>query len=171
MSEGRKDDAGKLAWWLLPLEPVREIVRVLQWAAFHKKPKPYGPDNWKSVKDAKQRYYDAAMRHLTDWWEWHQNGRSVADHESGFHILAHAGCCIIFLLWFELTEKKTGLVGVIRSAAPVSEFCPKCDRNWKAHTYIGQCPPEAFCLKCEKPVSRHYCSVGSPTDTIYTCPE
>lgn len=102
---GRKDDNGKLPWWLLPILPIREIIRVMHWAAYEKQPTPYGPNNWQHVENARQRYYDAAMRHLTDWWDLHQRGVSPeekADHESGFHILAHAGCCVIFLLWFEL---------------------------------------------------------------------
>lgn len=103
--EGRKDDSGKLQWWLLPLAPVREIVRVMQWAAFDKKPTPYGPGNWKNVKNAEQRYYDAAMRHLTEWGErWQAQDQNRNDQESGLHILAHVGCCVLFLLWFEFTR-------------------------------------------------------------------
>jgi dATP/dGTP diphosphohydrolase, N-terminal len=112
MSDGRKDDHGKLPWWLLPLPAVNEILEVLNWAAYKKKPEPYGPNNWQHVKDARQRYYDAAMRHMTDWWDRYQRNphADMSDHESGFHILAHAGCCVLFLLWFELIEAKIGSV-------------------------------------------------------------
>lgn len=107
MTDGRKDDSGKLQWWLLPLAPVREIIGVMQWAAFDKQPKPYGPYNWQKVPNARQRYYDAAQRHLTAWWERVEaNDPSRVDAESGRHILAHVGCCVLFLLWFELTEPK-----------------------------------------------------------------
>lgn len=105
MTAGRKDDLAKLQWHLLPLGPVREIVRVMQWAAVDKKPTPYPPNNWKRVPEAQQRYYDAAMRHLTEWWEKYESGDpNRNDHESGLPILAHVGCCVVFLLWFELTQ-------------------------------------------------------------------
>lgn len=105
--KGFKADSGKIQWWLLPLEPVREILRVMQWAAFDKEPEPYGPNNWKHVTEFEQRYYDAAMRHLTEWYERYERGDEERnDHESGLHILAHVGCCVLFLLWAELRRGK-----------------------------------------------------------------
>jgi len=53
----------------------------------------YAPHNWAKVPNARQRYYDAAMRHLHAWWE----GESC-DPESGHPHLAHASCCCLFLL-------------------------------------------------------------------------
>jgi hypothetical protein len=70
-----------------------EIVKVLEFGA-----KKYDVDNWQRVPQARTRYFDAAMRHLIAWRE----GEST-DAESGLHHLAHAGCCVVFLLWFELT--------------------------------------------------------------------
>lgn len=55
-----------------------------------------GADNWKTVPDARRRYYDAAIRHLTAWWDGERN-----DPESNLPHLAHAACCIIFLLWLD----------------------------------------------------------------------
>jgi hypothetical protein len=72
------------------LEP---IVRALEFGAAK-----YEPDGWKSVPTPRMRYYDALQRHLLAWW----NGE-VNDPESGEHHLAHAGCCLVFLLWFETT--------------------------------------------------------------------
>lgn len=91
----------KLSWSLLPLSAVGEILRVLQWANTKKDP-PYDPNSWQDVPNARQEYYDAAMRHLTDYWERHERGLKMPDDESGLHVLAHAACCILFLLWFEL---------------------------------------------------------------------
>lgn len=88
---GVKYDGAKTMWSLLPLKPVQSIVEVLQYGAAK-----YAPDNWKNVPEGRTRYYDAAMRHLTAWW-----GGEVLDPDSGCHHLAHAGCCILFLLWFE----------------------------------------------------------------------
>lgn len=65
MSElGRKDDAGKTPWRLLPWSSLAEVVGVLELGA-----KKYAVDNWKHVPQAHDRYFDAALRHLTAWFE------------------------------------------------------------------------------------------------------
>ena len=92
---GKKYDAGKRRWSLLPLKDVEEIVDILEFGA-----QKYAPDNWKSVPHAKQRYFDAMMRHLMAWWD----GESK-DQESGLRHLAHAGCCLMFLMWIERNNK------------------------------------------------------------------
>ncbi len=93
---GRKDDSDKDRWDLLPLEPVRQIVKVLTFGA-----KKYAPDNWQKVSEPRDRYFAALMRHLVAW----RSGEAL-DPESGIHHLAHAGCCVLFLLWFELRSSK-----------------------------------------------------------------
>jgi hypothetical protein len=89
--ERLKLDTEKDRWDLLPIGPVRQIVRVLTYGA-----KKYAPDNWLKVEEPQRRYYAAALRHLASW----KSGERV-DPESGFPHLAHAGCCILFLLGFE----------------------------------------------------------------------
>jgi hypothetical protein len=101
---GQKDDGGKLAWHLLSLDAVHEFVRVLQFGAYEK-PRPdgsrgYGANNWELVDGARKRYYDAALRHLTEWY-----GGRERDPESGRHTLAHAMCCVAFLLALDLRGK------------------------------------------------------------------
>lgn len=91
MSGGRKDDAGKLPWALMPWDAVRCIVKVLQFGA-----KKYAPRNWELGMDW-DRPYEALIRHLTSWWE-----REAADPETGFSHLWHAGCSIMFLIAYEL---------------------------------------------------------------------
>lgn len=91
---GFKMDAGKPLWGLLPFRAVLEIVKVLTWGH---RVKGYPANNWQNVPDLRTRYFEAIMRHLTAWWEGEQN-----DPESGLSHLAHAGCCVLFLLWFEL---------------------------------------------------------------------
>jgi len=86
-----KHDQGKLEWSLLPWAAVKEIVKVLMFGA-----KKYSRDNWKKA-DRWSTYYDACLRHLTDWWQ-----RDPCDKESRLSHLAHAGCNICFLLMFEL---------------------------------------------------------------------
>lgn len=85
---GRKDDVTKRRFSLLPLSAVTAIVDVLEFGA-----RKYAPNNWMIVPDARTRYWDAAVRHLVAWREGEQ-----LDAESGLHHLAHAGCCVIFLL-------------------------------------------------------------------------
>ena len=103
-SVGRKLDNGKLQWSLFPVNALREISRVLMWGAYEVPlpdgTKGYGPGNWAEVQEARRRYYDAAMRHLTTWYE----GEKL-DPDSGRSHLAHASCCCLFLLALELRGK------------------------------------------------------------------
>lgn len=86
--EGRKDDAGKTDWGLVPWPAMEIVAAVLQHGA-----EKYGRDNWKNVTDAQRRYFNAAMRHLLA----HQRGE-LSDADSGRPHLAHAICCLLFLL-------------------------------------------------------------------------
>ena len=90
---GVKNDAGKEPYDLLPPLAEDAEVRVLAFGA-----KKYGPENWRLVEDKKRRYYAAAPRHLNQWWRSRGNER---DEESGESHLAHARCCIGFLLELE----------------------------------------------------------------------
>jgi len=85
---GRKDDQGKRRWDLLPWGAVEEIVKVLENGAAK-----YGDFDWKFVPNSRVRYFAAAMRHMVSWW----NGEKL-DKEDGCSHLAHAACCIIFLM-------------------------------------------------------------------------
>lgn len=96
MDKGVKYDTGKNLWNLLPLEPIQEIVKVLTFGA-----QKYSPDNWKKVPDAKERYYSAMMRHVVAFKLGERN-----DPETGYNHLAHAGCCLIFWMWFEIVKEK-----------------------------------------------------------------
>lgn len=89
--EGRKDDMDKLRWSLIPMGTMQEMVDVLEYGA-----RKYGENNWKSVPQANQRYYDALMRHMDAWWR--GEGR---DQETDRSHLAHAMCCVAFLLYLE----------------------------------------------------------------------
>lgn len=86
-TEGRKDDQGKAPWGLLPFDAVGQIVEVLRIGA-----QKYSPRNWEAGMDW-NRPFDACLRHLTAWW-----GGEDKDPETGLPHLAHAGCCVLFLL-------------------------------------------------------------------------
>lgn len=85
---GRKFDGGKLQYGLLPPNALEATVDILTFGA-----EKYEPDNWKWVPDAKRRYFDALQRHLWAWKKGEQN-----DQETGKNHLAHAMCCLMFLL-------------------------------------------------------------------------
>lgn len=90
---GYKDDAAKTRWGLLPWGAVKEIADVFTYGA-----SKYAPDNWKKVVDRRSRYFDALHRHLYAWQKGEKN-----DPDSGHNHLAHAGCCLLMLLWMDLT--------------------------------------------------------------------
>lgn len=88
---GVKYDGDKPEFSLLPKGVLQPVLRVL---GFGKK--KYAADNWQRVDNARERYYNAMQRHITSWWE-----GEAADPETGENHLAHAACCILFLLWFD----------------------------------------------------------------------
>lgn len=96
-TEGRKYDTGKPDYTLLPWNAVEEVVRVLDFGA-----RKYARDNWKYVQDANTRYLAAAFRHLAA----HAQGELV-DKETGISHLAHASCCVLFLLSMEKSNGHT----------------------------------------------------------------
>ena len=87
--KGVKYDQEKTDWSLLPFAEIEEVVKVLMYGA-----KKYSIDNWKYVEPCRERYFSACMRHLIAWF----TGERL-DKESGYSHLAHAVCCILFLMW------------------------------------------------------------------------
>ena len=94
--QGIKYDDGKARWELIPFRAMRDVVDVLTYGS-----RKYADDNWKIVPDARKRYISAAFRHLTGW-----AGGEKKDSETGKSHLAHAICCLLFLLWFEQEDEK-----------------------------------------------------------------
>lgn len=90
---GVKHDAGKLDWTLLPWSELEQVVRVLQYGAAK-----YSPNNWKYV--SWQRYASAAIRHIVSRFK-----GEIRDPETGLPHLAHAVCCLIFLMWKDSHDK------------------------------------------------------------------
>lgn len=88
---GIKYDGEKSDWSLLPWKQIETVVKVLDMGK-----KKYSRDNWQSVKDGKNRYSAACMRHLVAYW----SGEKT-DPESGISHLGHAICCLLFMMWFE----------------------------------------------------------------------
>lgn len=88
---GRKFDAGKLDYTLVPWDGLEEVVKVLEFGA-----RKYARDNWQHVEGGDVRYLAAAFRHLIAY-----NQGEKVDQETGISHLAHAGCCLLFLLSLE----------------------------------------------------------------------
>lgn len=89
---GVKFDAEKPDFTLLPFDALTEVVKVLDFGA-----RKYSRDNWRRVPNAERRYMAAALRHLIA----HEQGETN-DTESGLSHLAHAACCVLFLLSFKI---------------------------------------------------------------------
>jgi len=86
----RRPVAAKTRLDLLPVGALRQIAEVLGYGAAK-----YSANNWARGTEW-SRYYAALQRHLFAWWE----GEDV-DPETGASHLAHAGCCLLFLLEYE----------------------------------------------------------------------
>jgi hypothetical protein len=101
LKTGIKFDQEKPQWTLVPFKAFDHVVEVLTIGA-----RKYAPDNWKKVPNARQRYIDAAFRHMSAY-----AGGEKLDAETGKNHLAHAVCCLLFLLAFDLDsslEKTNG---------------------------------------------------------------
>lgn len=89
--EGQKFDAGKAPLDLLPFDALIRVAHVLDLGA-----RKYGRFNYRKGM-AWGRLLAACFRHLFAW----ASGEGV-DRESGQSHLAHAACCILFLLEYEV---------------------------------------------------------------------
>lgn len=101
---GLKFDSGsdKIRWYLVPWKQFEYVVQVLMYGetkytqTLADGTTLSGADNWKLVDNKRNRYYSAAMRHLTKWFTGEKN-----DPETGLPHLAHCICCLLFLLWVD----------------------------------------------------------------------
>lgn len=94
--KGVKYDEAKARWDLLPWRATSEVVDVLTYGA-----RKYAPENWRSVDGWRWRYHAAAVRHIAAW----ALGERT-DSESGAHHLAHAACCLLFLIELDTPPTK-----------------------------------------------------------------
>ena len=118
---GQKFDGNKPRFSLIPNGVLTPVVNVLEFGA-----KKYSENNWRFVPNARTRYFDAAHRHLDAWW----NGQ-VNDPETNEPHLAHAICCLMFLL---SSDQKSAL--------------KICQHNWQETTASGDGHRTFICSKC-----------------------
>jgi hypothetical protein len=89
--DGIKEGTPKNRWDLLPFKEIEGIVEILTFGSVK-----YGDNNWQLLENGKERYFSAAMRHLSAW----RQGELI-DPESGKPHLHHAECNLIFLAYIE----------------------------------------------------------------------
>ena len=90
--EALRFDNGKTNWSLMPFEAVEEINRVLEFGA-----NKYAA--WNFTRDGgmnHSRILNSCLRHIFSY----MRGQDC-DPESGLSHLAHAGCNILFLLYYK----------------------------------------------------------------------
>ena len=85
-----KADDAKTRYDLLPPELLEETAKVLTFGA-----QKYSAHNW-AQGASWSRYFSAMMRHMWAWWRGEDN-----DPETGFSHLAHAACCLSFLIAYQ----------------------------------------------------------------------
>lgn len=88
IKEGVKYDSEKPRFDLTPPLAWLELAKVLTFGA-----KKYSPNNWKKIENIEERYTAAALRHIQAFMS-----GEIEDEESGLHHLAHAMCCLSFIL-------------------------------------------------------------------------
>lgn len=90
-NEAMKFDTEKVGVHLLPFDALEGIAKVLDFGA-----KKYAERNWE-LGMAWHRPFGALMRHMWEWWKGNDK-----DPETGLSHLLHAGCCILFLISYEM---------------------------------------------------------------------
>lgn len=90
---GVKFDAGKPQLSMIPTSALHEVARVMTFGA-----EKYGRNNWRAGMDW-TRLIDASLRHITAFNE----GQNL-DEETGLQHLAHAVCCLNFLIEYSKTH-------------------------------------------------------------------
>lgn len=96
ISEGRKDDTGKLRYDLIPPEALEELARVYTIGA-----KKYSDRNWEKGMSW-GRVFAAMMRHSWAWLRGETN-----DPVDGQHHLSSVAWCAFTLLTYEIRKVGT----------------------------------------------------------------
>ncbi len=88
---GRKDDAGKARYDLIPADALEEVARVYTMGA-----EKYGDRNWERGMK-RGRIFAAMMRHAWAWWR-----GEIHDPVDGQHHLASVVWCGLSLIAYDL---------------------------------------------------------------------
>lgn len=94
LKQGHKHDEDKPRWDLMPMDALDEVAKVFTGGA-----NKYDDRNWeKGIKYG--RIYAAMLRHLSQFWQ----GKTINKDDFNLHHLAHAVCCGLMLLHYELND-------------------------------------------------------------------
>lgn len=86
-----RDDSGKTNWSLMPFEALEEINKVLEFGATK-----YAANNWQEGTGFKySRVLNSLLRHVFAFMRGEDK-----DPESGLSHMAHAGCNVLFILYY-----------------------------------------------------------------------
>jgi Domain of unknown function (DUF5664) len=110
LAPGQKFDQGKARLDLVPWGAVMAVATVLTFGAIK-----YGPNSWQKVERFEGRYFAALLRHLVAWLRGER-----CDPESGLQHLAHAACCLLFLL-----SREVGFDPTLDAPAPAPVAIPR----------------------------------------------
>lgn len=152
--------AEKTRFDLVPMAAVAQIADVLAHGAAK-----YSPNNWARGTEW-SRYYAAAMRHLAAFW-----GGEDIDPDSGLSHLAHAGCCLVFLLEYQrngwgtddrfLGPDSAPFTKDDGRGAPAPEEPQPCDLDWDVvgHLPEGVAPVPKRCCWVD-PQGQAHCELA-----------
>ena len=146
---GRKYDSGKPEFSLLPPWALESVAKVLTFGA-----EKYDVDNWKHVSNGEYRYRNAALRHINDYVKGEKT-----DPESGCNHLAHAICCLMFIL--DADESGQAL-----APAEAKFDVPKVNYAFMTHVEKEEVTQMMYSV-CASPTQEviNYSSVTANTDT------
>jgi len=158
--KGRKNDSEKVRLELLPFPALYEVARVLTFGA-----KKYDPWNWASGM-AWSRLLGAALRHLFAW-----AAGEDKDPETGLSHLAHAACCVLFLLTYTLkdlgdddrhkydTELGQNLITGLEEARDPQKIARITERRVppRVSAFPYGATKQTICLECREPLSGGPC--------------
>lgn len=147
MSSFTKHDQGKLRFGLIPPKVLEAFADVLTLGA-----KKYSASNWVKAPEW-SRYVDAFERHFNAW-----KSGETSDPETGKPHLAHAMCCLAFLMELErlqlgkddrITDASLRALAAEARAAEAAPLPKPCADN--AHS-----EPDTFgkCVYCGHGVAR-----------------
>lgn len=130
-----KKDKGKapMSYLYVLRESLGEVAKVLDFA----NAKYETLYNFKGIADGKRRMVDAMVRH--GW----ASMEEAKDPESGFSHLAHAACCALMALWFEIRDahKKASRSPYMPPADAVGRWKENPDGTWAP---VPKLPPQGW---------------------------
>lgn len=123
-----KHDSGKLRYGLMPPLAEREMVEVLTFGA-----QKYSVGNWRNCDDL-SRYVDAALRHISAYRMGQQK-----DEETDLHHLAHAMCCLSFIVDIEMGAPINRDDAIDSNRMVMSDPCNGCAFKGETHKECFDC--------------------------------